>query len=104
MKITEGLKIIGEQWIVKPKGFRVRFQKMVDSDLVTDYSPNLTASLLDSDIVAWRYAWKLSVATETDLPEISDGELVNITVVDEADNPVKYYVTNRFEVFNEKAG
>ncbi len=103
MKITEGMKVIAEQWIVKPRGFRVRFQKRVDSELITDYSPDLTAALLESDVVAWRYAWKLWMATKTNSPDIGEGELINITVVDENDHPVKYYATNQLKVYNEYA-
>ena len=102
MKISEGLEVIDKGWIVKPKGFRVKYQKLVDSELTTEHSPTLEDKPLDSDVVAWRYAWKLYMATRSDSPEISDGELVNICVVDDSDNPVKYYATNQLEVFNPR--
>jgi hypothetical protein len=102
MKISEGLEVIKKGWIVKPKGFRIKYQKLVDSELITEYSPTLEDGPLDSDIVAWRYAWKLYMATRSDSPEISDGELVNICVVDDSDNPIKYYATNQLEVFNPR--
>ena len=102
MKISEGLEVIDKGWIVKPKGFRVKYQKLVDSELTTEHSPALEDKPLDSDVVAWRYAWKLYMATRTDSPEISDGELVNMCVVDDSDNPVKYYATNQLEVFNPR--
>ena len=102
MKISEGLKVIEKGWIIKPKGYRVKYQKLVNSELITEYSPDLEDKPLESDVVAWRYAWKLYVATKTDLTEISDGELINIFVVDDSDSPVKYYATNQLEVFNRR--
>lgn len=103
MKIVQGMALIKEKWVVKPQGFRVRFQKLKDGGLVTEYSPDLSETLLDSDVVAWRYAWKLWVSTRKDTSGIAADELVNITVVDEKDRPVKYYATNRFHIYNEKA-
>jgi hypothetical protein len=102
MKISEGLKVIEKGWIIKPKGYRVKYQKLVNSELITEYSPDLEDKPLDSDVVAWRYAWKLYVATKSGSTEISDGELINIFVVDDSDKPVKYYATNQLEVFNRK--
>ena len=102
MKISEGLEIIKKGWIMKPKGFRVKYQRLVDSEVITEYSPGLDEEQLESDVVAWRYAWKLYMATKTDSSEISDDELINIVVDDELDNPIKYYATNRLEVFNRK--
>jgi hypothetical protein len=100
MKISEGLIVIGKGWIVKPKGYRVKYQKLVNSELIAEYSPDLEDNPMDSDVVAWRYAWKLYMATKSDSPEIKSGDFVNITVVNDEGNPVKYYATNEFEVFN----
>jgi hypothetical protein len=102
MKLAAGMKLIEEQWIVKPKQFRVKYQQLVDSELLTLYSPEMNTAGLDSDVTTWRYAWKLFKATRTDAPEIQEGEFVNICVVDEQDNPIKYYVTGEKEIFNEK--
>ena len=46
MKLAQGLKVIGKGWVVKPKGFRVRYQKRVDSKIVTEYSPRLEDAAL----------------------------------------------------------
>ncbi|HGY11214.1 MAG TPA: hypothetical protein ENK36_02470 [Desulfobacterales bacterium] len=102
MKLAAGMKLIEEQWIVKPKQFRVKYQQLVDSELVTLYSPEMNTAGLDSDVTTWRYAWKLFKATRTDAAEIQEGELVNICVVDDQDNPITYYVTGEKEVFNKK--
>ena len=102
MQISEGLKIIQAGWVPKPKGFRVKYQKLVDGQLVTELSPPEESALLNSDVTAWRYAWKLFMTTRSDTADIREEELVNIHVVNDADEKVKYYATNDYEVFNKK--
>ena len=102
MKIAEGMKTIANHWIQKPKGFRVKYQKLVNSELVIEYTPGQEDSSLNSDVTTWRYAWKLFMATRSDSNEIADGEFINIYVVDDSDNPIKYYATGKKEVFNQK--
>ncbi len=102
MKLAAGMKLVEEQWIVKPNQFRVKYQQLVNSELVTQYSPGMDNAGLDSDVTTWRYAWKLLEATRTDAPEIQEGEFVNICVVDYQDNPITYYVTGEKEIFNKK--
>ncbi|MBU1344102.1 MAG: hypothetical protein KKE44_17165 [Proteobacteria bacterium] len=102
MKIAEGLKIIENQWIQKPKGFRVKYQKFVNLERLTEYSPGKEDSLLDSDVTAWRYAWKLFMSTRSKSNDIAEGEFINIGVVDESDHPVHYYVTGKNQVLNPK--
>ncbi|MCJ7542792.1 MAG: hypothetical protein MUO88_24345 [Desulfobacterales bacterium] len=101
MKISELLKIVDESWVKKPKGFRVRFQKLVESEFITDFIPDEDAALFDSDVVAWRAAWKLAQSTKSDKSKINEGDIVNIYVVDDSGNLVKYYATNQFEIFNQ---
>ena len=101
MKISESLKIIDEGWGQKPKGFRVHFQKMVNSEWVTDYTPGEEEGPLDSDVVAWRLAWKLSQAGKSNQQEISEGDIVNIYVVDDSGNPITCYGTGELTVLNE---
>ena len=102
MKIAQGMKLIGEKWVVKPKQFRVRYQKMENSELVTEYSPGLDDAGLDSDVTAWRYAWKLYMSTKVESSEIQEGEFINICVVDELNNPFTYYANGEQETFNPK--
>ena len=102
MKIAQGMKLIGEQWVRKPKEFRVRYQKMENSELVTEYSPGLEDAGLDSDVTAWRYAWKLYMSARAESSEIQDGEFINICVVDELKTPVTYYATGEQQTFNPK--
>ncbi|UCB49704.1 MAG: hypothetical protein JSW56_02065 [Deltaproteobacteria bacterium] len=102
MKTKDALEIIDEGWVKKKKGFRVHFQKMVNAELITDYVPPQEVKPLDSDVVAWRLAWKLAEATKTYTSEINDGEIINVYVVDDEGHPMNYYATNRPEIFNAK--
>jgi hypothetical protein len=100
MKVSEALKVIDDGWVKKPKGFRVHFQKQENSEWVTEYSPGEKENPLDSDVVAWRLAWKLAEVRNSDTPENADGAFLNIYVVDDLGNPIKYYASNQFHVFN----
>jgi hypothetical protein len=102
MKIAEGMKRIAAGWIIKPKGYRVRFQQLVDQKLVTEYSPGLEDAALDSDVTTWRYAWKLAQAAQPESETLFPGELINVTVVDDQNTSVNYYATGKPEVFNPK--
>lgn len=104
MKIKELLAVVDKGWVQKPKGFRVHFEKLTADGPVADYVPGLKDTLLDSDVVAWRSAWKLFQATQSDDAEFGNGKLVNIFVVDEQNRAVKYYATHRHEVFNPHPG
>jgi hypothetical protein len=102
MKIEEGLEIINDRWIRKPKGFRVRFDKRTDSGFEVVYSPSPEDAPLDSDVTAWRYAWKLWQATQADSETDGHGALYNIAVVDDRDQPIRFYVTGEPIVYNPK--
>jgi hypothetical protein len=102
MKINRALKIIDEGWVKKPKGFRVHFQKITHSDITTDYVPEIDATPFDSAVTAWRTAWKLFQSTKSKNPEFDGAEMVNIYVVDDSGNPIAYYATNQFEVYNKR--
>jgi hypothetical protein len=99
MKIAEVLKVIDQGWVQKPAGFRVHFQKKTDLEIITDFVPGTDDAPFDSDVTAWRTAWKLYQSTQSEHPDFGQGKLINIYVVDAAGNPVKYYATNRYEVF-----
>jgi hypothetical protein len=102
MKMKEAVKIIDEQWIRKPKGFRVHFQKRVDADLVTDHVPDMEDKPMDSDVVAWRLAWKLAQILEKAEDVKETGVFYNIYVVDDLGDPVDFYGTGRSQVFNPR--
>ena len=100
MKIAEAIKAIDENWVTKPRGFRVRMQRREGSAWVTDYSPGEKAAPLDSDVTTWRLAWKLAQCTPLREGEPREGDMVNILVVDQDDNPIGYYATGKPEIFN----
>ncbi len=100
MKLLEALKIIDKGWVEKPKGFRVHFQRQINGEWVTDYVPGEKDKPLDSDVAAWRLAWKLTQATKTEGTGTGDETLVNIYVVNDLGEPIKYYALNQFKVFN----
>ena len=104
MKIGQTLKVIDKGWIRKPKGFRVHYQRQTDTQLETEFTPELDDPPLDSDVAAWRTAWKLQQATLEDNAEFGEGRVFNIYVVDDEGALVKYYKTNAFKVYNKFSG
>lgn len=101
MKSKKAYKIIDEGWAKKRTGYRVRFQHKVDGEMVTDYFPDMDDGPWLSEIAIWRMAWKLAESKKSDIPDLNTGDLVNVCVVDHEDNPMKYYATGQFEVFNQ---
>lgn len=103
MKIAEGMDIISSGWIRKPKGFRVRFHRQTENGVEeVAYSPPLDDAPLNSDVTAWRYAWKLWQATQADFEIDRPGALYNIVVVDDRDCPIRFYVTGERVIYNSK--
>ena len=102
MKIADGLKLIENGWIRKPKGFRVRFHRQTETGIEAGLSPPTEAAPLNSDVTAWRYAWKLWQATRTAAEAGDTGALYNITVVDDQDRPFRFYGSGDFETYNPK--
>jgi len=102
MKIADGLKVIEKGWIRKPKGFRVRFHKQTEAGIEAGLSPPPEVAPLNSDVTAWRYAWKLWQATRTESETGEPGALYNITVVDDQDRPFRFFGTGDYETYNPK--
>ena len=102
MKIADGLKVIENGWIRKPEGFRVRFHRQTDDGIEAGCSPPLDAAPLNSDVTAWRYAWKLWQATQAEAETGAAGALYNITVVDDQEQPVRFYGTGELETYRPK--
>jgi hypothetical protein len=100
MKIADAMQIIDDNWVAKPKGFRVCMQRRDRSEWVMDYSPDENLAPLDSDVTTWRLAWKLANSTPLREGEPQEGDLVNIFVVDQDNNPIDYYFTGAKEIFN----
>ena len=102
MKIVDGLKLIENGWIRKPKGFRVRFDRQTEAGVEAGLSPPPDAAPLNSDVTAWRYAWKLWQATQAAAETRDPGALYNITVVDDQERPFRFYGSGEFETYNPK--
>jgi len=102
MKIADGLKIIENGWVHKPSGFRVRFQQKTEDGVEIRYSPPREEAPLNSDVTAWRYAWKLWQSTMPAVEAGTPDALYNITVVDDQDKPCRFYETGNFETYNPK--
>ncbi len=103
MKIGQTLKVIDSGWIKKTKGFRVQYQRQIGDRVETEYTPGIDDPPLDSDVATWRTAWKLRQATQTENDEFGEGRIINIYVVDDDGNPVRYYATNEFKTYNKSA-
>lgn len=102
MKITDGLKLIENGWVRKPKGYRVKFHRQTEAGVEAGLSPPSEAAPMNSDVTAWRYAWKLWQATRAAAEAGDPGALYNITVVDDKDRPFRFYGTGEFETYNPK--
>jgi hypothetical protein len=102
MKITEGLKIIENGWIKKPKGFRVSFQK-TDRERHVRSRPFTAYRRSPVELRCNRLALCLEACQSTplgsDAPQ--EGDMVNIFVVDQDNQPILYYATGKKEIFNE---
>ena len=63
-------------------------------------SPPADAAPLNSDVTAWRYAWKLAQSTPMRPDQPKEGDMLNIFVVDQDNQPILYYATGEKEIFN----
>jgi hypothetical protein len=102
MKIAEGLKVIEKGWIRKSKGYRVRFHRLTETGIDQVYSPPQDAAPMNSDVTAWRYAWKLWQATREAAEQEAPGAFYNITVVDDMDREIRFYATGELETYSPK--
>jgi hypothetical protein len=100
MEFKDLYNIVDENRTKKQTGYRIQFQHKVDTKIITTTIPNLDKKSWPSDVATWRFAWRLAESRQSDPPDISAGDFTNITVVDDDGHPVKYYATNKLEVFN----
>lgn len=99
MKQIDLLKLSDATWIRKRQGFRVRSRQLVDDVRVDVLMPSGSELPMDSDVAAWRVAYKLSQAHDV----AADGQPVHtsITVVDDLGDPIDCYMTGTKHVFND---
>lgn len=104
MKVSSLLKAIDTGWVRKPQGFRIVFEKQTEAGMVVEQVPVEAEAPFDSDVTAWRAAWKLAQAARPGTSEPGEGSWGSIRVVDDQGEPVVYYISNRLEVFNPSPG
>lgn len=99
MNQLETVKLAAKTWIRKPKGFRIRCSVLVDDARVEQLMPDEAQPLLDSDVLGWRLAVKLSEARGNS----ADGlpRYTNICLLDDRGAPFDYYVTGKPLVLNK---
>lgn len=100
MKINDALNRIDAGWVRKPKGYRVQFDIYADGRWNTDYSPEESVAPLNSEVTAWRLAWKLAQTSRPDTARFRDGDLANIFVVDDLGTRILSYITGDYDVYN----
>jgi len=102
MDLKEAMKMIGANWIQKPKGFRVRFERRQGDGWVTDSFPSEGEPLLTSDVMAWELARRFAQAARKQTTGEAEGEISSITVVDQEGSPVKFYGTGAVRALNPR--
>ena len=102
MKIAESMKIIDQKWVTKQEGFRFNSNDSPGPSGSMTFLPLKDASLLDSDVTAWRLAWKLAQSTPLSGQDAVEGDMADICVVDQRGNPVENYATGEMDVFNRR--
>lgn len=101
MDLKEAVQVIGSGWVQKPKGFRVRFERCLGDQWVSDTFPSEKEPLLTSDVMAWELARRFAEASEK-AGSSAGGEFFSITVVDQDGAPVKFYGTNALRVLHPR--
>lgn len=81
MKLKDAKRIIFEG--MKPRGYRVHFERVEGRILASDYFPERGEPLIEHEEEAWTLAMQFAAATV--------GNKVNIYVVDERWSPVPGY-------------
>jgi hypothetical protein len=102
MKLKEAMKIMDDGWMRRVKGYRIRFQKQVNGRWVTDYFPDEKQKPLSSEVSAWELARRFATSKQPHHNETAQGKVVNLYVVDDLGNPVRFYGTNELKVFNSR--
>jgi hypothetical protein len=102
MKFKDAMKTMKEGWIQRRKGFRIRFEKRMGSQWVTDYFPDKEEKPLTSEVSAWELARRFAEAKPFEAGEVREGDIVNVSVVDDSDTLLDFYGTNRPRFLNPR--
>lgn len=99
MKQIEVLKLSDTAWVAKRKGFRIRCDQYLEGERTQVLMPSASEAPMDSDVAAWRVAYKLGANEQI----ADDGKplYVNVTVVDDQGEPIEYFVTGQTHTFRE---
>ena len=100
MKLKEAMNTIDEGWVRRLKGYRVHFQKWEDNQWVSDFFPGENAKPMTSLVSAWELARRFSAAGKPSGGKTGAGHVINIYVVDDQGNRVKFYGSDPELVFN----
>ena len=100
MKIDAALNRIDAGWMLKSNGFRVQFDIYTDGQWNTDCCPDEDLAPLNSEVTAWRLAWKLAQTCHPDSARCKDGDLANIIVVDDQGTRIPSYITGNYDVYH----
>ena len=102
MKFTEAAEIIREEWIQRDKGYRVSLERREGAEWIHDMCPQEDEKPLTSEITAWELARRLAKAKGCDDDDYRDGDMVNLFVVNDRGEPIRFYGTNEFHVLNPR--
>jgi len=102
MELKEAMKIIGEGWVQRPKGFRVRFERREGGQWVSDSFPSESETPFTSDVMAWELARRFAEASQKRPSEAAEGDIASITVVDDKGEPVAFYATGAIRIIRSR--
>ena len=102
MKLKDAMKAIDEGWVRRLAGYRVHFQKWEDNQWVSDVFPGEKAKPMTSEVSAWELARRFSAAGAPSGGEFKTGDVVNVYVLDDQGNRVKFYGPDPDMVFNPR--
>lgn len=101
MKQLEALKMADKHWVRKCKGYRVHCRQIVDEIRQDVLMPSEGSLLMESDVVGWRLAHRLSTAPG----EAVDGlaMFTDIYVIDDLGERISYYKIGKLTVLNPES-
>lgn len=102
MKLKEGMEIINKGWVKRRKGYRIFFERLDKGEWITDLFPGENEKPLTSDISAWELARRFAETTRSDETKKNQGNITNISVVDDLGHTINFYGTNQPWILNPR--